>query len=255
MSTQADPQDTAKPDERTEAIKKIRGLLAVAYPTRTHMERLLFDANLPIECVANETDPVNCWFKTLENIDRHKGLLKLVNVLLKPGEGNEGNEGLIRLREIEEEAEDAATVKRQTEAVAAFTKIVNQLAFTDDYISRLHSAEDLETVALADLEEQLSKLYKLLEKLRAAQKGIRVRKGEIMQANEIEKRADRCIDAIQLYSTLLKYKRQYEEAAEMSIIDTPGRMRGHGSDIRVLIAAKNGLRSALSSLGQVRRLN
>jgi hypothetical protein len=117
MSTQADSQETAKPDERTEAIKRIRGLLAVAYPTRTHVERLLFDAGLPIECIANETDPVNCWFKTLGNIDRHKRLLKLVDVLL---EENVGNQDLMRLREIEEEAEDAATVKRQTEAVAAF---------------------------------------------------------------------------------------------------------------------------------------
>ena len=252
MSTQVDSQGTATPDERNEAITRIRGFLAVAYPTRTDMELILFDALLPTEYITNETDPAKCWFKTLENIDRHKGLLKLVSKLL---EENADNQDLIRLREIEEEARDAATVKRQSEAVAVFTRIVNRLAFTENYISRLRSADDLDRTALADLEEQVSNLYRLLDKLRAAQEGVTVRKGEIMQANEIERRADRCIDAIQLYSTLLKYKRQYEEATEMNMVDTPGRMRGHDRDTKVLIAARNGLRSALSSLGQVRRPN
>jgi hypothetical protein len=107
----------------------------------------------------------------------------------------------------------------------------------------------LDPTALADLEERLSKLYDQLDKLRAAQEGIIPRKGESTQVRDIERLANRCIDALQLYSTLLKYSRQYEETTQMSMADAPGRLRGHDSDERVLLVAKAALRNALVSLG------
>ena len=195
MSVQVGSQEKVRAEERAALMKSLRVLLAENFTDRISMERILDDAHLSVAYIVDAPNAIDRWFKALQNIDSHEGLLKLVDQLLT--DFPEENQVLKRLHEIEEEAE---AVRRHAQTMETFSSIVDDLAFTEDYIKRLRKPVHLDETVLAELEERMSKLYDLLDKLRPAQIGIIGRKSESTQAGDVEKCANRCIDSLQLYS-------------------------------------------------------
>ena len=121
MSVQVGSQEKARTEERAVLMKNLRDLLAENYTDRISMERILDDAHLSVAYIVDASNAIDRWFKALQNIDSHKGLMKLVNQLLV--DFPEENQVLKRLHEIEEEAE---TLRRHAQAMETFSSIANE---------------------------------------------------------------------------------------------------------------------------------
>jgi hypothetical protein len=71
--------------------------------------------------------------------------------------------------------------------------------------------------------------------------------GEVAQLNDIERSANMCIDALQLYMTLLGYT-EPDDMSQIGVTNVPGRLGERASDEVVLLQAKAALRNALIRL-------
>jgi hypothetical protein len=138
-------------------------------------------------------------------------------------------------------------MKHHTEAMEAFGSLFEHRDAIAESIKELRNTEHTNDAALATLKERLGMIYKSLDKLRSVQRPNVAPGGEAAQLNDIERRTNICIDALQLYMTLLGYT-EPDDMSQIGVTVVSGRLRERASDVVVLLQAKAALRNALIRL-------
>jgi hypothetical protein len=241
MSKQLGSGEQLNSDDRAILLMNFRKVLVDEWPEPTSMRTILRDAGLPLSryIIQAEKDD-NRWAEALEKIDRDNKLMKLI-IAVRNFYGMEKKEAIEQLYA----AESAA---RQTGAMDAFDGLVDHLRFTTDHIKKLQTPENADLKDLAALKDRLKKLYQLLDELRTAQRA-EASADDIAQVGDIEKRANMCTDALQLYLALLKFA-QPPETLQIGEANVPGGLGNRASDELWLIKAKVALRNALARLAE-----
>jgi hypothetical protein len=245
MSKQLDSDEKGNIKDRASLLKDFRGVLVVQWPEKESMETILADAGLdPMKFIVDVNKPENRWYQALAKMDSHQ-LLKLVDAVREAFE--HPVEEVEAIAAFEESRLKEAEMKLDAEVMEAFGSLFEHRDAIAESIKQLRDTEHANDAALATLKERLGMIYQSLDKLRSAQRPNVTPGGEAAQLNDIERRANMCIDALQLYMTLLGHT-EPDDMSQIGVTNVPGSLRERASDVVVLLQAKAALRSSLIRL-------
>jgi hypothetical protein len=245
MSNQADSDERGSTKSRAILLKDFRGVLVANWPEQESMDRIISDAELtPADFTFDASQPVNRWHKALAKMNSRQ-LLAVARVVRD--EIAEPVDAVEAIMAFEETRLKEAETRLHAEAMAGFNSLLEHRDAIAGSIKMLRDPEHASDETLTTLKDRLGKIYEYLDKLRSAQRPNVTPSGEAGQLSDIERRANTCIDALQLYTTLLGYT-EPDDISQVGVVNAPGRLGERASDEVILLQAKAALRNALIRL-------